>query len=315
MKIFRFFSIFIILIIAGLFSLSGAVIADHEIYSTTFKDASSWKTNSETSFYLDATNESYHYLIEGGSGSYSSLELKDPVTGPFSLEFDVIPKSTDEKSSFRFGIGNNEMDSQKGPLILAELNNQNGDKVFALTVISKENLISRTYSMPGKENYSGKTVKFEDGIRYHIKLTWYPDDKRVSMTVTNPDDQSLIFSHYVIVSGKIEELSHLFLTSFGEGQSGSRAEGYIDNITLTALDSIPDSTGSSVTTIPTPSSVPTIVESTATPEPEEADLPVATPMKTPFPMPPSPTPTQKSGLIPITVIGAVIGIFLISRRN
>lgn len=316
MVISRSYILFSILVIVSLFPITGEVFADHELYSTNFSDAALWKTNSEASFYPEVATGRYHYLIEGGTGSYSSFELKEPVTGAFSLEFDVMPISTDKKSSFRFGIGNDEMDSQKGPLILAELNNQIGENLFSLTAISKENLISKTYSMPGKENYSGKTVKFDDGTTYHIKLTWYPADKRVSMTVTTPGKELPVFSHYVVVSGKIEELSHLFLTSAGEGQAGSKAEGFIDNITLTALDSVPDTSEPTPIGTPESSPEPTIAESDTELNPTETLLPVD-PVRTPMPAPPKPTatPTQKAGVLPIVVIGALTGMMLLYRRD
>ena len=314
---FHVLFLLIILVMTGIFSISGVTLADHELYSTKFKDASSWETNSQASFYQDAINESYHYKIEGGTGSYSSVELPSPVSGPFSLEFDVMPLQTDEKSSFRFGIGNEEMDSMKGPLILAEFNNQNGDNLFSIVAISKENLVSKTYSMPGKENYSGKTVRFSDGTKYHVKLIWYPGDKRVSMSVTNPGDQALVFSHYIFVSGKMEELTRLFMTSIGEGQGGSRAEGYIDNITLTALDSVVDNSDTSALVTQTEVPVPTLViESSGTEVIDDSYIEVQTQERTRFASPPTstPTPTQKSGFSPIIGLLGIFGIILIYRK-
>ena len=241
--------------------------------------------------------------------------LPEVLRAQFTLEFDVYPVKTKPKSSFRFGLGTDLHDSQKGPLIIGELNNQNSDTAFSVVAISQENLRSQTISIPGKSNYNGKTVKFSDGSGYHIRLTWYPVDKRVSMTVTVPGEDKPIFSHFVTVTGKMEELTDLFMTSTGEGQSGMKAEGFIDNITLTALTSIPAS--------PQPTNTPT--ELTPTPtlvietqeEPVEESTPqVVIPARTPLPAPPTPTPTQKSGLGPFTGMAALmtIGLLFVFRR-
>ena len=289
------------------------VIADNSLYSTDFVDAEGWETNSNNSFYLDEQSGRYHYLIEGGTGSYAAFPLENPYTGSFTLEFDVYPIKTEEKSSFRFGLGTANLDSQKGPLVIAELNNQNEENAFSLVAISQENLRSKTFSIPGKENYSGKRVRFEDGEEYHIRLTWYPADSRVSMTVTKPGEETPLFSHFVKVSGKIEELTHLFMTSTGEGQNGMKAEGFIDNICLNALSTVSEQKTPSVTeTEITPT--PTLVTEPEI-EPMETIAPIDTiPVRTPLPAPPTPTPTQKSGLCPIVGVFALFAaIFLIKR--
>ncbi|NLV26513.1 MAG: hypothetical protein GXY48_05030 [Methanomicrobiales archaeon] len=302
----------IIILYLTITSCSG-VFADRVLFSTDFTDIQGWETNSNNSFFLDSSGR-YHYLIEGGTGSYASYPLSEPHTGPFTLEFDVYPVSTDEKSSFRFGLGTDSLDSQKGPLIIAELNNQNGDNAFSLVAISKENLRSKTFSIMGKENYSGNTVRFADGEEYHIRLTWYPVDKRVSITVTKPGDNVPLFSHFVKVSGKIEELTHLFITSTGEGQNGMKAEGFIDNISLTALSSIPATTEPTITqTLMTPT--PTLLVKTID-TPEEYEIPLADiPDRTPLPTPPVPTPTQESGFLPwIGISGICIALLFMRKR-
>ncbi|MDD1724279.1 MAG: hypothetical protein LUQ07_04025 [Methanospirillum sp.] len=300
--------LFVFLAIISLYS----VYADQVLYSSDFSEDPGWKTNSETSFYHDEESGRYHYLIEGGTGSYASYQLPDAYTGPFTLEFDVTPANTGTKSSFRLGLGKEGMDSQKGPLVLAELYNQNDEHLFSLTAISKENLRSQILSMPGKGSYSGKTIRFADGTTYHIKMTWYPLDERVSITVTTPDSKLPLFSHFVTVSGKMEDFTNLFLTSIGEGQNGMKAEGYIDNISLTALTSVPGTTEATPTATETPeiTLVPTIVPDAPIEETGTADLePEILPERTPLPAPPTPTPTQKAGNLPVLPIIAVLTLF------
>jgi len=295
------------------------VQADSTIYATDFSDAAGWETNSPASFYLDNTTGRYHYQIMGGTGSYAYYPLSLPVSGPFSLEFDVYPVLTEEMSSFRFGIGTAGYDSQKGPLILAELNNQNGENAFALTAISKENLRSETFSIPGKANYSGNTVRFSDGKAYHIRCTWYPVEKRVSMTVTVPGDSSPLFSHFVIVNGKMEDFTHLFLTSIGEGQNGRKAEGYIDNISLIGESSIlatPEPLLTTSTTTPTPTLVTSMTDTNESSEESEesGDFIELIPKRTPLPAPPTPTPTQKAGTLPFGALFGICLVIMFARR-
>jgi len=300
---------------------SGPVSADVTLYSTNFSDATGWETNSPASFYLDEKSERYHYLIAGGTGSYASYPLAESFTGPFTLEFDVYPVKTDEKSSFRFGLGNENADSQKGPLVIAELNNQNGDWAFSLTAISKESLRSQTFSIPGKANYRGNTVKFSDGEEYHVRITWYPVEKRASITVTNPGEDIPLFSHFVMVTGKMEDFTHLFLTSIGEGQNDRKAEGFIDNIILTSLDSVPGAIEPTSTPAETP--VPTLAAST-TPVPTKTDIQTGVnqapeslrpvPIRTPLPNPPTPIPTEKAGFFPFATIIGTLAVFILYRR-
>jgi len=308
-------------------ALKGCVIADTTLYATDFSNAEGWETNSPSSFYHDEKSGRYHYQITGGTGSYACIPFSEPHAGPFTLEFDVYPVLTEEKSSFRFGIGTEGYDSQRGPTIIAELYNQNGEKAFALTAITKENLRSQTFSIPGKGNYGGNTVRFSDGEEYHIRLAWYTGENRVSMTVTAPGDNTPLFSHFVMVTGKMEDFTHLFLTSIGEGQNGRKAEGYIDNIslkTLTMVNIAPESTTAtnnptpaptlvtSVTSLPDAGSGEIVHEKNDDTEDEEEISPIQ--RRTPLPTPPTPVPTEKSGLFPLIVILGAGAVFLQFRN-
>lgn len=312
--------IFTLLVLVTLSSVP--VSADVTLYSTNFSDTTGWETNSPASFYLDEKSERYHYLIAGITGSYASYPLAESFTGPFTLEFDVYPIKTDEKSSFRFGLGNENTDSQKGPLVIAELNNQNGDQAFSLTAISKESLRSQTFSIPGKASYSGKTVKFSDGEEYHVRMTWYPVEKRVSVTVTTPGEDTPLFSHFVMVTGKMEDFTHLFLTSIGEGQNDRKAEGFIDNIILTSPDSAPGvieptSTPAEKTPVPVLAAsithllAKTDLQTGVTSEPETFR---PTQMRTPLPNPPTPIPTEKAGFFSFGVIIGTLAVLILHRR-
>lgn len=315
--------IFLLLILSlgiGIMSPATAapVVQDGNIlYKTTFSDASGWMTNSKDRYFLENSTGRYHYLIEGGTGSYSAIPLPEEVNGPFILEFDVTPIRTDEGSSFRFGIGSEEKDSQKGPLLMAELAYKKGGKLFYLKTVSKENalnLVGSSSSIGG----SGPAVRYEDNKQYHIKLTYYAADNRASITVQEAGKSGTIFTTTAPVSGRMEDLTHLFLTSLGDGVPGPQAEGYIDNITLTlpktqsAVSPTPEPTESGSEVVAKPTLAESIVEETETPVIEP--LPVRT--RAALPPPPTPSPTPKSGFSPLLLIPAFTGAaILISRRR
>ena len=287
------------------------------LYTTDFSDATGWTSNSKDWFYLENETGRYHYLIEGGTASYGALALPEPVTGPFILEFDVTPVRTDESATFRFGIGKVTKDSQKGPLIMAELANKKDGRLFYLKTISQENALNVVGSSPSTGS-SGATVRYTDNTTYHIRLTYYAADNRASITVQEVGVPGTIFTSLAPVSGKMEDLSHLFLTSLGDGVPGPQAEGYIDNITLTLPETqaavSPTSTPTEGPT--TVSAVPTLAESILdeTPAPPLEPLPVET--RSHFPPPPTPTPTPKSGGLPILILPALAGVaWMTSRRK
>lgn len=246
--------------------------------------------------------------MEGATNGYSGIDLPEPVTGSFTLEFDITPVKTDEDGIFRFGIGNSKKSSQSGPLVLAELSNKKNGKLFYLTTITKENLISSVGSSPVSGKYEGNTVRFEDGKTYHIRINYYDEDKRASITVRDGKSDAVLFAYFIQVNGKMEEFTNLFLTSIGEGSMGPKAEGYIDNVLLT----IPGSSPAPVTTeVVTPT--PTLAQ-------EMGSIPAASPTlaaisaKKTLPTPP-PVTTRPSGPLPIIVIPGIVGAVWILKKN
>ncbi len=316
MKISGIFPLFIILILSFTFQIVSA--EDLTIYKTDFSDDSGWVTNSPGSYSLDNSSGRLSYHIEGGTGSYITYPLKQSISSAFILEFDVYPKKTDTGATFRFGLGNKESDSQSGPLVMFELARESDDAFFYVVVISNENLRTFIVSSPGKSSYGGNTANFEDGKEYHVKLTWYPVDKRIAVNVRDKSNNEIVFSHFVQVTGKLEELSHLFLTAIGDGITGPKASGYIDNIVLTIPSNIPTS---EETEEPTPTEIipiPTLVKSVDPTmlDDDTEDVEVKA-ERTLLPPPPEPTPTQKSpiGMLPFILL--TIGIIMsvkIKRR-
>ncbi len=286
------------------------------LYSTDFSQDTGWVTNSHDSYFLENGTGRYHYLIEGGTGSYSTFALPEKVNGPFVLEFDVTPVKSDESSTFRFGVGTDKKDNQKGPLLMVELANKKDGRLFYVKTVSKENALNLVGSSPSTGS-AGSTVRFEDNSTYHVKLTYYASDSRVSIVVQEPGSSGILFSTSAPVSGKIVDLSHLLLTAVGDGTSGPQAEGYIDNIKLTRSESQPTTTPTqTITEVIT--TVPTLDTNEMVKAEEPAPVLTISSSRTPFPTPPTPAPTgtPKSGATPLVILPALAGgVLLALRRN
>ncbi|HWQ67312.1 MAG TPA: hypothetical protein VN372_10615 [Methanospirillum sp.] len=317
-----------ILIIQNILFLLSAIILvpgvtatapqDHDgtiLYTTNFSDATGWTSNSNDRYFHENATGRYHYLIEGGTGSYASVPLPSRVSGPFSLEFDVTPINTDEGATFRFGIGKDSKDSQKGPLVMAEMANKKSGRLFYLTTVSKENALNTIGSIPGNV-YPGPTVRYEDGTSYHIRLTYYDTDKRASITINEVGSSDVIFSTFTQVAGRMEDLTTLFLTALGDGVPGPKAEGYIDNIILT----LPESQAAVNPTVTVTQEIIEVIPTLAGSSlenitPPSIALPDKVPSRTLIPPPPTSTPTPKSGSLPILTIPAIFCALMILGRQ
>jgi len=309
---------FLLLCLAGAFCPSSAASAadGSVVYSTDFSTADGWITNSKDRFYPDVGDGRYHYLLEGGTGGYAAYLLPQKVNGQFILEFDVTPTKTDDGATFRFGIGTDKKDSQRGPLLMTELANKKDGRLFYLKTVSKENSLNQIGSSQSTGS-PGATVRFEDNTTYHVKMTYYAADNRASIVVQEQGSPDVIFTASAPVSGKMDDLNYLYTTAIGDGTSGPQAEGYIDNIKLTLPSSQPAvnpaETTSGQTAVETPAPVSTKATALPTEEPTKVFTPG--PTRTPYPLPPTPaaTPTQKSGfgvmtLLPALAAGAVLSL-------
>ncbi|PWR72064.1 hypothetical protein [Methanospirillum lacunae] len=312
-----FFVILFFCLAAAAFPCSAAPADDGSVvYSTDFTNGDGWITNSKDRFYPEVETGRYHYLLEGGTGGYSAYALPQKVNGQFILEFDVTPEKTDDGSTFRFGIGTDKKDSQRGPLLMVELANKKDGRLFYLKTVSKENSLNLIGSSPSTGS-SGSTVRFEDNTTYHVKLTYYAADSRASIVVQEQGSPDVIFTASAPVSGKMEDLTQLYLTSIGDGTSGPQAEGYIDNIKLTLPTSQAGVSAAVTTAEETADVTPAPVSTTTTARQTDEPTPVFTPgpTRTPFPLPPTPTPTQtqQSGsgfliLFPALAGGAILAL-------
>jgi hypothetical protein len=311
----------LLICIAGtVFSVSAASAGDEKVlYSTDFTNTEGWITNSNDRFYPVNETGRYHYLLEGGTGGYGSYSLPKKVNDPFILEFDVTPVKTDDGATFRFGIGTDKKDSQKGPLLMVELANKKDGRLFYLKTISKENSLNMIGSSPSAGS-PGSTIRFEDNTTYHVKITYYAADSRASIVVYQPGSSSVLFTASAPISGKIEDLTTLYVTAIGDGTPGPQAEGYIDNVKLTLQNSqaAVNPTETEAEDITEVAPAPTLNTSSVAQTEEPTLVFTAAPTRTPFPLPPTPppAPTQKSGVGIFVLLSALtVGVILAFRRE
>jgi hypothetical protein len=324
----RFIPAVFIIGVVLLIAPSGAALSGvggKEVFSTDFSDAVQWDTNSDERFFHDIQSGRYQYILEGGTGGYSSVSLPEEISGGFILEFDITPVHTDEAGTHRFGIGSEKKDSMKGPLLMVELADKKDGRLFYLKTVSKENVLNIVGSSPSTGS-SDLTVRYEDNSTYHIRLTYYEEDYHASITVHEAGSAKVLFSSIAPVAGKMEGLTHLFITALGDGVPGPKAVGYIDNISLILPDT-PALKGSSdqgleeiseVDKDDEPMAHPTLVESSL--DESEPTMPVSpTVYQTvpPLPSPPSqsPVPTQASGGPSLLVFPAILGAGFIWRQK
>ena len=112
-----------------LFTLAMPVLADttddqnvNVIYQTSFASDPRYITNSPSSDYWEPGNGRYHFSIEPSSGGYAYVPIDYKDTS-FTLDYDLTLTRVDEGATFRLAFSSNEMNPEKGPVVLTEFPN------------------------------------------------------------------------------------------------------------------------------------------------------------------------------------------------
>ncbi|MBN1165520.1 MAG: hypothetical protein JXA44_00135 [Methanospirillaceae archaeon] len=289
------------------------------LYEEDFRiEPTDWLTKIPARYYWDNESEVYRYIQRGGTSGYAVAGIPTIETG-FVLEFDVTPTRTSEGGAFRLGLGSADANTGTGPLFLVSLENNKYGNIFYLTTISDENVRSFTSSSPQDGSYGGSAVKFVDNQSYHIYVRFDPTLSRATIRVTDPKSDALVWGFYTDLNGKMKKgLSHLFITSVGDGIADAHAEGYIDNIEIYILDDTgelasvyakPETTPVSPVpeTIKSPETTPTLaVKITPPPLQVQTEEPVRETPTEPVPEEKEPVQTRATPVSSILFIPALV---------
>jgi hypothetical protein len=213
--------------------------------------------------------------------------------GPFTLEYDWMPVSTDDTATFRLGFGSKEMNRNKGPVVVSEFKNGKGGRLMYLRVITQGSKLVTVASGQGEEDSPcygglkdgkancGPPVRFEDNKTYHVVLTYDDKLEQVTMSVSEKTTGMQIWSYYVSPIDSLHGMNRIFLGSVGDYGSmmGRYATGFIDNVKISRESSV-TTTPINVATAPTTVRVTPITRQTpkpTTPIPAETQTPASPP--------------------------------------
>ncbi len=278
------------------------------IYQTSFTSDPRWDTNNPSTNYWDPNTGMYHFSLEPSTGGYAFTDI-DYDRGSFSLDYDMILNRVDDGATFRFGMAGSEMDPSKAPNVLTMFTNNQAKygQIMVLHLVTPGSKLIEVSSQTSSDPraYNGPTAKYEINTTYHVAVNYDDNHKTLSMNVNEKKTGKEIWSYYINTAENLNGMKRLYLGSKGDyGRMGIYAQGYIDNIRLTAPAVVTPTTSVvtpavSVSTIPT--TKPTVQQTTL----------VLTPYPTDTPESPSP------GILAIAalVITGVCGILIQKKRN
>ncbi|MFY9800055.1 MAG: hypothetical protein WAK10_02275 [Methanoregula sp.] len=278
------------------------------IYQTSFTSDPRWDTNNPSTNYWDPNTGMYHFSLEPNTGGYAYTVI-DYDRGSFSLDYDMILNRIDDGATFRFGMAGSEMDPSKAPNVLTMFTNNEAKygQIMVLHLVTPGSKLIEVSSQTSSDPraYNGPTAKYEINTTYHVAVNYDDNHKTLSMNVNEKKTGREIWSYYINTAENLNGMKRLYLGSKGDySRMGIYAQGYIDNIQLTAPAVVTPTTSVvtpavSVTTIPT--TKPTLQQTTV----------VLTPYPTDTPESPS------AGILAIAalVITGVCGILIRKKRN
>jgi hypothetical protein len=256
------------------------------IYETDFSSNPGWITNSPSHYYWDGDLQMYYFNTEGGTNgnSYTPIEYNGES---FTLEFDVVLKSTKKGGAFRFGVTSSEMDVTRGTNVLSVFEDGKYGKLMLLRVIDQNNHIHEVSSL--YSSYCGSqtdctTKEFEEDRPYHVILKYNKDLQNADIRISDKETGEVIWGYYVPIGQDLHFLSRLAVTTKGDYTMGNNVEGYLDNVEMSVYKLVEKT--------PTPTTPPTTFTATTT-------LATVTSTATT-----SPTPTE-APLTPVAALGSV----------
>jgi hypothetical protein len=251
------------------------------IYSTDFSSNPDWVTNNPYTNHWDDSMGMFHYALRDSTNTF--VYKKIPYTGEsFRLEYDLLPLKTDFQASFRLGLGNRDMYINQGTTIFSEFENGPYGNIMWLRVIDQANQRREVSSY--SQSYGGPSMRFSDGIPYHVSLEYDREHKTAGTAISFLSNQTSFWGYSLSGISNLGVMDRIDLSTIGDFENPSAvAEGYIDNISMRLIFS------SGTTESPTSTMSPTMVTGSESPVatqtlPTISQPPVTTQKSTPVPL-------------------------------
>ncbi|MGA9086786.1 MAG: hypothetical protein ACLQMU_04995 [Methanoregula sp.] len=268
------------------------------LYQSTFTADPHWTTNNPSTDYWDPSAEMYHFGIQPSTGNYAYSPSINYNSGSFTLEYDVLLDRVDPGATFRLGFTGDDMDFNKGPNIITAFTTSKDGQIMVLHSVTQSAIQNEVTS--AISSYGGQTVTYQLNTTYHVAVNYNNDTGIITETVTNKQTGQQLWSYFTTTQDPLKNMNRIYLGNVGDyGTMGLFAEGWIDNVRLTA-------------TIPSASITPTTQPTT--PLPTYVITP-STKVTTHVVFTPIPTTTKKSpssGMVAIVALG-IIGACTVAK--
>jgi hypothetical protein len=289
-----------LLILVSSAGMARALETSTVIYSTDFSSDPDWVTNNPYTNHWDEALGMFHYALRDSTNTF--VYKKVPYTGEsFSLEYDLFPLKTDFQASFRLGLGNRDMYINQGTTIFSEFENSPYGNIMWIRAIDQQNQ-RREVSSYG-QSYGGPSVRFSDGIPYHIVLSYSREQKSVGIDISFFSNRTSFWGYTLSSVTSLGPMDRIFLSTIGDFENPSAvAEGDIDNVSMRLISS------TETTVPPTTASSPTLETGDGTPVVTQT-LPTTSP---------PPLTTQKSTpvALPVALLSLIVAAwFFVATRK
>ncbi len=212
-----------------------------EMYFEDFGRPAGWVTNNSGKFFQQASTHTYHYALTDGVSEHAYKGVPDiaaiPLSVPITLEFDILPDTTETAGNFLMGLSGNSMDAYGGTNVLAAAFDFEGaNRVLVLKSLDGNGVLRSASS-----SSAGTPVgaSFGDGVWYHVVMQYNGVEDVATMTVSSKSDQSEVWTARLSGIGAITNMNRVFMSSIGDVAAGATASGRVDKILVQAGPRIP----------------------------------------------------------------------------
>ena len=216
------------------------------IYQTDFSQDPQWQTDRPRLYFWDPAKQMYHFISDENLG-YAEIPVLYNGTS-FRMEFDIIIPHADPGTFVHFGLSHYNASYNSQDAILGEFkswragmyrNLKDGDKGFQIIAIDDMKRITDggyNYACFLNREVDRSIPTFGENRIYHVIII-YEKDKDV---ITTKISDNLHEKNYYNCAGMLDKLGKFpnmdrLILAAREGEN-AYIEGYIDNLTLSSID-------------------------------------------------------------------------------